>query len=74
MLHVSGQHSVFSRLDTFRYSDAVGSRTLSVPMAVPGGVDGESCQTACYNAGYHLAGTEYSVEVCVHLVSPLNSC
>jgi hypothetical protein len=45
----------------------VGSRTLSVGMPVPGGVDGASCQTACYNAGYHLAGTEYSVEVRFYL-------
>ena len=47
-------------------SDSVTARTLSVFMPIPGGVTTESCQAACANAGYSLAGTEYTDEVRLH--------
>jgi len=42
-------------------SDIVGSRTLPFPVAVSSNTM-ESCTSACYNAGYSMAGTEYSAE------------
>lgn len=45
------------------YTDAVGSRTLMNPINGYGNVmTNEVCQTQCKNAGYTLAGTEYSGE------------
>ncbi|KAJ8597264.1 copper radical oxidase-like protein [Rhizopogon salebrosus TDB-379] len=43
------------------YSDS-NPRTLSYGTGVTGSVSIETCTTACYNAGYPLAGTEYSAE------------
>lgn len=45
----------------FSTSDNVGGRTLPIPTGVSTNTI-ESCTSACYNAGYTLAGTEYSVE------------
>lgn len=42
-------------------SDTVGSRTLPFPVGVPSNTM-ESCTSACYDAGYSIAGTEYSAE------------
>lgn len=39
-------------------------RALSYGTAVTGSVSVETCTTACYNAGYPLAGMEYSAECC----------
>ncbi|KAF8623873.1 hypothetical protein AX17_007275 [Amanita inopinata Kibby_2008] len=44
------------------YSDNfyVSGRTLPVGEAVTGGMTNAKCTTACFNAGYSLAGTEYA--------------
>ena len=42
-------------------SDNAGGRTLPIPIGVSTNTI-ESCTSACYNAGYTLAGTEYSAE------------
>jgi len=42
-------------------SDTVGSRTLPFPVGVSSNTM-ESCTSACYDAGYSMAGTEYSAE------------
>ena len=42
-------------------SDNVGGRTLPIPVGVSSNTI-ESCTSACYNAGYSLAGAEYSAE------------
>ncbi|KAF2864815.1 glyoxal oxidase N-terminus-domain-containing protein [Massariosphaeria phaeospora] len=44
------------------YVDSVGTRTLGVGMGVTGAMTNDKCQTACRNAGYTWAGTEYSAE------------
>jgi len=41
-------------------------RALPYGTAVTGSVSVETCTTACYNAGYSLAGMEYSAECCAH--------
>lgn len=49
------------------YVDSTSARTLSVGTSVPGGAANMSianCVTACGNAGYTFAGTEYSQECC----------
>jgi hypothetical protein len=50
-------------LTCIRTSDS-NPRTLSYGTGVTGSVSIETCTTACYNAGYPLAGTEYSAECC----------
>ena len=47
------------------YNDSVVARTLTYPVAAPGGpanMTNENCQAVCLAAGYVLAGTEYSQE------------
>ncbi|KAH7906672.1 copper radical oxidase-like protein [Hygrophoropsis aurantiaca] len=44
------------------YSDSAATRALAYGTATTGGVTAESCTTACYNAGYPLAGMEYSTQ------------
>ncbi|KZT03065.1 copper radical oxidase [Laetiporus sulphureus 93-53] len=44
------------------YNDSVNARALAASPAVDGSVDVESCTTACYNAGYSIAGMEYSTQ------------
>ena len=46
------------------YSDSTANRVLSYGATVTGSVTIESCTTACYNAGYPLAGAEYADECC----------
>jgi hypothetical protein len=49
------------------YSDNVSGRALPNGEPVPGGTNSmtnEACQTACGNAGYSYAGTEYAGECC----------
>jgi hypothetical protein len=46
-------------------SDNVGARSLPVGVNTVGEVTIELCTTACYNAGYTLAGAEYSVQVSI---------
>lgn len=45
-------------------SDSVNARALAISPAINGTVDVETCTTACYNAGYPLAGMEYSTQCC----------
>ncbi|KAG8849260.1 hypothetical protein FRB91_010104 [Serendipita sp. 411] len=40
------------------YTDAIGTRTLSVPMGIAG-MTPEKCQAACQAANYVFAGVEY---------------
>ncbi|KAJ3530112.1 hypothetical protein NMY22_g8708 [Coprinellus aureogranulatus] len=43
------------------WSDNVqGQRVLTTGMGVQGGMTTEKCQTACFNAGFRMAGTEYA--------------
>lgn len=44
------------------YTDSVAGRTLAVGMGVTGALTTAKCKDACRNAGYSLAGTEYSGE------------
>jgi hypothetical protein len=47
------------------YTDKTNARTLKNGIAVQGGaanMTNDNCQKACYNAGYSIAGTEYSQE------------
>ncbi|KAF9220620.1 copper radical oxidase-like protein [Gyrodon lividus] len=44
------------------YNDSAASRALAHGTGVTGSVSVETCTTACYNAGYPLAGVEYSDE------------
>ncbi|KAF8129080.1 copper radical oxidase-like protein [Boletus edulis] len=44
------------------YNDSTANRALSYAATVTGSVTVESCTTACYNAGYSLAGVEYSTQ------------
>ncbi|KAJ3544200.1 hypothetical protein NMY22_g2863 [Coprinellus aureogranulatus] len=37
-----------------------GQRVLTTGMGVQGGMTTEKCQTACFNAGFRMAGTEYA--------------
>jgi hypothetical protein len=49
-------------------------RTLTVPIAVPGGASNnsvQSCTDTCFSSGYPLAGVEYSHECCTYYLSPL---
>lgn len=49
------------------YTDSVSARTLSTAQTIPNGpgtLTVEICQSLCQNAGYSLAGVEYSVECC----------
>ena len=49
------------------YTDSVSARTLTSSEAVTGGTNAmtnELCQTACLNAGFSIAGTEYAGECC----------
>jgi hypothetical protein len=63
MLQVgSALHSYHFRL-TLPLSDNVAARTLMVGIGTVGEVTIESCTAACYNAGYTLAGAEYSTQV-----------
>ena len=48
-------------------SDSVVARTLGVPMPVTGQMTYAACTTACYNAGYSIAGVEYADECCKYL-------
>ena len=52
-------HSI--QISFFSISDNVGGRTLPIPIGVSGNTI-ESCTSACFNAGYLFAGTEYSAE------------
>jgi len=45
----------------FPISDNAGGRTLPFPVGVSSNTI-ESCTSACHNAGYNLAGTEYAAE------------
>lgn len=45
------------------------TRALPHGTGVTGSVTVESCTTACYNAGYPLAGMEYADECCAHASS-----
>ncbi|RFU31980.1 hypothetical protein B7463_g4374, partial [Scytalidium lignicola] len=44
------------------YTDNVNGRTLGTAEGVTGGMTNEKCQTACANAGFSIAGTEYAGE------------
>ncbi|CCA72580.1 related to glyoxal oxidase precursor [Serendipita indica DSM 11827] len=44
------------------YTDNTAARSLTVPMAVTGGMTPQKCLDACRGAGYTYAGMEYSVE------------
>ena len=57
LVHVLGQFSTLF----FLISDNVVDRTLPFPVGVTGNT-GDVCTAACFNAGYRLAGTEYSAE------------
>jgi len=49
------------------YIDSVSARTLTWAQTIPNGpstLTVEVCQGLCQNAGYSLAGVEYSVECC----------
>jgi glucan 1,3-beta-glucosidase len=56
------------------YTDSVSARTLIWAQTIPNGpltLTVEVCQALCQNAGYTLAGVEYSVECCAsNLPSP----
>jgi len=54
------------------FSDSVVTRVLGHGMNVVGQVSIETCTTACFNAGYTLAGAEYADECC-ELFYPLFS-
>lgn len=59
------------------YSDNVGGRTLSYGAQVAGGANNMTsgnCLRACQQAGYNLAGTEYSGEVSLALTSGCGNC
>ena len=47
---------------THKSSDSVTARTLTVVPGLTGANTIESCTSACFAAGYHLAGAEYSDE------------
>lgn len=49
----------------------MAARTLEVGVGVNGGVTIEGCTAACFNAGYTLAGAEYSVQVRLSPCFPL---
>ena len=65
MLHVSPSliHVVTQSFLTLSFlnSDGAGGRTLPNPVGVPSNTI-EACTSACHNAGYSLAGTEYAGE------------
>jgi hypothetical protein len=54
---------MFAVNESYLSSDVVATRTLSNLVPVPGGVTTGGCQTACLNAGFPIAGTEWSQEV-----------
>ncbi|KAH7925711.1 copper radical oxidase-like protein [Leucogyrophana mollusca] len=63
------------------YSDSAATRALPYGITVAGSVTAETCTSACYNAGYPLAGMEYSDECYCGLVlgsgsalSPATDC
>lgn len=50
------------------YTDSVSARSLTWAQTIPNGpstLTVELCQQLCQNAGYSLAGVEYSVECCM---------
>ncbi|KAG8773868.1 hypothetical protein FRC16_005274, partial [Serendipita sp. 398] len=55
------------------YTDAIGTRTLSVPMGIAG-MTPEKCQAACQAANYVFAGVEYGAECyCGAYLNPVAS-
>ena len=48
------------------FSDSTTARVLGTPIGTIGAVDTLTCTTACFDAGFPIAGTEFATQCCTY--------